>query len=154
MALVRDSTHGASREAIERFERVTGFALPHVYRNFLLYWNGGRVEPEPQIRSAANGEVVTLLSSLFGLNRERHADLEANLHSVADALGKGLLPIGHDPGGNLIVLACEPPHEGEVFFVSLERLDDEEPLSANDLICVAKSFGDILSLAEEAQHAV
>ena len=100
-------------ERLRSAERKLGLDFPESYRRFLLAHNGGR--PEPETFSLPDGS-TDLVDWFLGI----HNGEEDNLLRYADAY-KGrvpddLLPIAHDPGGNLICLGIAPPRFGQIFF--------------------------------------
>jgi hypothetical protein len=133
---------------IRAFEQSFGHPLPDDYRQFLLDVNGGRLD-------RANREfdqgVVNRLFSLDDTDDESR-DLATQANRERAALpSRDLLFIGHDDGGNSLLLALAGEHRGEVWFMLTD--DDARPDDANprvlwhdrrDMRKVADSFEQFL----------
>jgi hypothetical protein len=133
---------------IRAFEQAFGHLLPDDYRQFLLDVNGGRLD-------RANREfdqgVVNRLFSLDDTDDESR-DLATQANRERAALpSRDLLFIGHDDGGNSLLLALAGEHSGEVWFMLTD--DDARPDDANprvlwhdrrDMRKVADSFEQFL----------
>jgi hypothetical protein len=133
---------------IRAFEQAFGHPLPDDYRQFLLDVNGGRLD-------RANREfdqgVVNRLFSLDDTDDESR-DLATQANRERAALpSRDLLFIGHDDGGNSLLLALAGEHRGEVWFMLTD--DDARPDDANprvlwhdrrDMRKVADSFEQFL----------
>jgi hypothetical protein len=128
---------------IQAFEQSYGHALPDDYRQFLLDVNGGR--PDRAHREFDQGVV----NCLFGLDdTDDERDLADHANWTRPTLpSPDLLFIGHDDGGNQLLLALAGDHRGEVWYMLTG--DDARPDDANprvlwhdrrDLRKVADSF--------------
>lgn len=91
-------------------------SLPDSYNQFLLSWNGGY--PVPNLLAVPNcGE--TLIAFLYGMGEEGQAgDLLSEQEQARDfeQLPEGWLRIGHDPGGNSLLLCTVGPLCGQVYY--------------------------------------
>jgi hypothetical protein len=111
---------------IEAFEQSFGHRLPDDYRQFLLDLNGG--QPGRANREFDQG-VVNCLFSLDEAN-EPMFDLATRANRERASLpSPDLLYIGHDDGGNSILLVLAGEHRGEVWFMLTD--DDARPDDAN-----------------------
>jgi hypothetical protein len=111
---------------IRAFERSYGHPLPDDYRQFLLDVNGGRL-------NRANREFdLGVVNRLFSLD-----DTDDDERDLADRAtwtrptlpSPDLLFIGHDDGGNQLLLALAGEHRGEVWYMVTG--DDARPDDAN-----------------------
>jgi hypothetical protein len=143
---MRQSFQPALTEAdLRAAEQQLRIELPSDYKAFLLANNGGR--PTPNRFPVANNPSGSqgILDWLFGIHAGRHYSL---LHEAAVTKGRvpaELLPIGEDPGGNLICLAISGPNRNKVFFWILEdEADEDEPPTYSNVYFVANSFTDLL----------
>jgi hypothetical protein len=111
---------------IRAFEQAFGYPLPDDYRQFLLDVNGGRTDRAN--REFAYG-VVNRLFSLDDIDDdERDLATRAN-EERASLPSRDLLFIGHDDGGNSLLLALAGEHRGEVWYMLTD--DDARPDGAN-----------------------
>lgn len=93
-----------------------------------------------------------ILTELFGRFDDGLGDLLVELKAATSVLGRGWLPIGRDPGGNLLVLRAAPP--GGVWFWDHEGRPAAGLVSASEIMItaqgerlylVARSFGAFLA---------
>jgi hypothetical protein len=111
---------------IQAFEDSIGHRLPDDYRQFLLDVNGGRLDRAN--REFAQG-VVNRLFSLEDTENDS-SDLATRASWERASLpSPDLLFIGHDDGGNTLLLALAGEHRGEVWFQLTG--DDARPDDAN-----------------------
>ncbi|HET9647597.1 MAG TPA: SMI1/KNR4 family protein [Microlunatus sp.] len=73
-----------------------------------------------------------ILTELFGRFDDGRADLLVELHASRSVLGPGWLPIGRDPGGNLLLLRAAPGTG--VWFWDHEGRPTGGAVTADDLI--------------------
>jgi len=111
---------------IRAFETSFGHPLPDDYKQFLLDVNGGRLD-------RANREFDQgVVNSLFSLDDAENdsSDLATRANRERTSLpSPDLLFIGHDDGGNTLLLALAGEHRGEVWFMLTG--DDARPDDAN-----------------------
>ena len=98
---------------ISAFEGRYRLTLPEQYREFLKQRNGGQPTPNkcyiPDCRESA------LVDLLYGIGSAGDAgDLPTEYDRIREELPDGFLPIGHDPGGNYLLLRVTG--SGEVFY--------------------------------------
>lgn len=126
-----------SAQALADFERRIGATLPTVYRDFLLSKNGGR--PKRRVFEIP-GQGEDNVRYIFGLGMAHASmDLEVWIERSADRFPAGMLPIGSDSFGNLIVLQVDGEATGRVLF-----WDHEAEVSAS-LTEISRSFTDFLA---------
>jgi SMI1 / KNR4 family (SUKH-1) len=147
-----------TEQRIAACENGLGVRLPADYKHFLRTVNGG--VPTPNCFSVPDrGDA--LVDFLYGIGQERTAadlEFEQEQATLFDPLPPGVLAIGHDPGGNTLLLATLGGDGGRVFYwdrtglwvredrqntfpiagsftellVSLRALDEAEPDGAPD----------------------
>jgi hypothetical protein len=112
-------------ETIVDFERSLGITLPNSYRSFLLKHNGGM--PEPNYFPLLNNPIdkFAIVNYLYCISSGDDYDIRNIIISMEGRLPRDLLPIGEDPGGNLICIAVSGSNFGKVYFWDHE---DELPL--------------------------
>lgn len=109
------------REVIESVSASLGLPFPSIYVDFLLAHNGGMVQPLRSLprRFPIQGckrDTHGLVHVFFNVGSGDAVDLAEEHETFRDRVPSELLPIGSDPGGNLICLACTGQRIGQVFF--------------------------------------
>ncbi|HKP52978.1 MAG TPA: SMI1/KNR4 family protein [Chloroflexia bacterium] len=140
----------ATEDEVLKLEKHLGISLPLGYRNYLLTYNGGRVEPCVFPIANCPRDTHGILSWFFGINGGEYYDLMDNVRTYSDRVPSNLLPIGEDPGGNLICLSVLGSDKGTVYFWEREWevLEGEAPDYSN-VYLIAEDFDGLLnSLAE------
>jgi hypothetical protein len=137
------SSAPVSAERIEAVEKKLGVKLPGDYRRFLRTTNGGA--PSAKCFTVP-GRGGALCDYLYGIRQKREAgDLqwEQEQASLWDPLPAGFVAIGHDPGGNLLLMATLGEDVGQIYFWDQDGLWVEE--DGENTFPVAKSFGEFVA---------
>lgn len=136
---------------IEKVERIVGLDFPTEYRNHLLKYNGGQCDPN-EFNFLENGKTTSSNVDWFlAIYDGEYDNLEdyINTYKIEQKrMPSRILPIAHDPGGNLVCISCEGFDVGQIYFWDHEKevdygISDDEDDSNMSLI--AKSFGDFLN---------
>ncbi len=140
MAKIISSNSKLTLEQIEQFEVKSGIKLPEKYITFLLHWNGGYTEPSFfKISKEQGSSVVNVLNGI--------GDMYDNLEKVIDMyeyrLPKGFIPIGDDPGGNVICLGTIEPYHEKIYFWDHEN-EPENPDGMKNMYFLANNIYDFL----------
>jgi hypothetical protein len=109
----------ASPVHIERFEQCIGSLLPPAYRNYLLSQNGGIPSEylEFKIPEIFGDVGRVMLGAMYGIGeRGSGIDLETQYEELDDVVPQGHIPIGEDPGGNLLLLVVHGPSRERIVF--------------------------------------
>ncbi|WP_238322775.1 SMI1/KNR4 family protein [Gorillibacterium massiliense] len=130
-----------SVEIIEQFELKHSISLPEQYRSFLLEFNGGR--PIPKLFKISDEQGPDILRMFFGIG-EMYNNLAENIHIYEDRLPIGLMPIGNDPGGNVICIGTDEEYYGKIYFWDHEE-ESEDLDDISNVYLLADSFDDFLS---------
>ncbi|KGX89727.1 hypothetical protein N781_16000 [Pontibacillus halophilus JSM 076056 = DSM 19796] len=123
-----------SLQDIKQFEQEYEVTLPKQYVDFLLEYNGGF--PQQSNFKISDDEGESLVNKFYGIG-----DMKGNLGEVFEIL-EGEIPeefisIGHDPGGNEILLGVSGEDQGKVYF----WIHDVEPEDEMDnMHILADSF--------------
>lgn len=128
-------------------EQRLGIHLPEAYRDFLLAHNGGR--PKPNVFQTQDG-TGSSIDWFLGIHNGPYDNFEGyfiNYKVTRLALPGNLVPIGHDPGGNLICLSVQGEDTGAVYFWDHER-ETSPPTYAN-VHLIADSFEGLLDSLRE-----
>ena len=136
-----------SAQKVAAVERRLGVRLPPDYKRFLRTTNGGI--PDPNCFTVPDREDA-LLDILYGLRNDRtDSDLEFEQEQAAlwDPLPVGFVAIGHDPGGNGLLLATLGKDAGRVF--SWDRVGFWVKDDGSNTFPVAASFTEFIESLRE-----
>src|SRR4051812_40221582 len=86
-------------------EQQLRISLPLDYREFLLTHNGGRPEPNEFTMRENTRDAEGILEWLYGIHDDETYNLVDVASMLKDRMPPEMLPIGLDPGGNIICLA-------------------------------------------------
>jgi hypothetical protein len=104
-----------SANQVSAFEQRYKISLPSLYRNFLQTVNGGL--PTPNKFEIPDCGESALADVLYGLAPSSQAgDLGVEYEQLRNELPEGFLPIGHDPGGNYLLLATIGDRAGRIYY--------------------------------------
>ena len=142
-----------SQEQISLLEKELAIELPESYRGFLLETNGGEPSPDEFIVPGWEGE-ASAVSSFFSISDDKEAGLESEILSFKARIPDSIIPIGTDPGGNLICIGIADTNRGKVYFWDHEdELDEngESKLDFSNTYLVAGSFDEFMeNLTDDA----
>jgi hypothetical protein len=110
------------------FEKNIGYVLPDPYRKFILTYNGG--EPSPYYFKVPQWRYQqSLVNELKGINPGgASVDITKVIDLMDGRLPKAFIPIGDDPGGNLILIGLDGATRGKIYFFDHEN----EPIDPMD----------------------
>jgi hypothetical protein len=135
-------------ERIAQLETNIGAPLPADYRGFLESTNGGVPIPDGFHISDTEGD--SMVHEWFGIHDEDYGNLEENVSTFRDRVPQGVLPIGRDPGGNLICIRTIGPGAGSIYFWDHEREAGEGSKPTWDNMSkLADSFSDFCEVLTE-----
>ena len=119
--MTRTGPEISNKEVTDLEERIQ-YKLPQEYKNFLLRYNGG--EPAPYFFSVPDWEYKqSLVSELKGINPNSVGlDLVRIFEIKQYDLPKGVISIGSDPGGNLILINLI---NGKIYFWDHENVPND-----------------------------
>lgn len=149
MAKVISTNETISLEQIEQFETRNGLKLPEKYKSFLLQWNGGYTEPSLfQISDKQGKSVVNVLNGIGNM----YDNLDKVIEIYEFRLPVGFIPIGDDPGGNVICLGTEKPYYETIYFWDHEQ-EPENPDDMSNMYFLANDIDEFLNkLIEENEY--
>ncbi|MCM3539100.1 MULTISPECIES: SMI1/KNR4 family protein [Priestia] len=107
---------------LETFEKEHDLKFPDSYREFLLNYNGGYVNPDVFYISSEEGKSV--VNVFYGIGN-MYNNLEKKFDFFEDILDIGFIPIASDPGGNQICLGISEEFYGEIYFCNHEQETDK-----------------------------
>jgi hypothetical protein len=111
-----------SLEQVENFEKNNNIELPRLYKDFLLEYNGGRVEPNVFKISSDEGE--SALNVFYGIGNMKN-NLEKKFEFFEEILEIGFIPIARDSGGNQVCLGTKEEYYDQIFFWKHDEEYDE-----------------------------
>jgi cell wall assembly regulator SMI1 len=138
MKFKRSNIPFTTETKIADFEKKAGFKLPHDYKQFLLDHNGG--VPENTLFDIPDCASAALIGHFLGLERPKES-ISFWMNELSDDLPEGFMPIGFDPGGNVILM--DITDEGTIYYWDSAR---HFPQSTDDdnTFWIANSFTDLL----------
>jgi SMI1-KNR4 cell-wall len=152
MAIQRLATDDlpGSEELVRKLESRVGARLPENYRQFLLQHNGGK--PSPGRFTIPRLGVDGVVHVLFGVDRSRQLDILQWMRELQDDVPEGFIPIGNDPGGNMILLDISDSSGGAspVYYWDCEHYYPQTHHDVNTYL-ISPSFSEFIdSLLEKA----
>lgn len=137
-------------DQIVDIEKLVGLNFPSQYKEHLLKYNGG--QPTPNVFSfEENGKLTDSYVDWFLAIYDGEYDNLRNYIGIfkieEKRLPVHLLPIAHDPGGNLICMSCSKNDYGFIYFWDHEnevdyRISDDADYS--NLYLIANGFNEFI----------
>jgi hypothetical protein len=102
--------------AIASFEKLIGVPVPADYREFLVKHNGGTVLPDCFfVYGCSTGDYHTL-QYLCGVRPNSGGNLVSEFETFHDRIPFEFIPIGYNPGSDLLLLAVRGKDYGRIFY--------------------------------------
>lgn len=154
MITIRNSETPLSVEAIRKVEERLGIVLPIDYRSFLLDHNGGRPRPAVfRFKKSPGRYADSCVDWFLAIYDGEHDNFESYYETYKrdqQRLPAEIVPIAHDPGGNLICIAITGPCNGAVYFWDHENeAEDGQVPTYGNVHLIANSFSEFLSSLSE-----
>lgn len=127
---------------LSEFEDEFNVKLPEQYREFMIKYNGGYVDPNIFKFDDEGGS--TVLNELYPLKSEEDVDLYYINDLHEDYFSDGFITIGDDPGGSDICLGVKGDVRGKVYFFDRES-DYEEYDENGEEILIDEKIMNLLS---------
>jgi hypothetical protein len=129
---------------VQVVERFIGVELPKNYLEFVSAYGGfapcasARFPLDP-----SSGDREGILAHFMGIGHPRlTSNLLENCKTYRGRIPANLLPIAHDPGGNVICLSLSGNDKGNVYFWDKDY--EREPPDYSNLYLIAKTFDDFI----------
>ena len=127
-------------------ERELRVQFPPEYRHFLAQWNGGRPRPNVFHYESHGRKKSGMVDWFLGIHGGEHDNLCEYARWYKGRVPANLLPIAHDPGGNLICIAVSGSDLGAVYFWDHEYENPEgQPPSTENVYLIAPDFDAFLA---------
>jgi cell wall assembly regulator SMI1 len=135
---------------IQEIERQVNLTFPHEYKVHLTKHNGGRCQPNV-FSFAEKGQITESCIDWFLAIYDGEYD-NLNNYMVTykfddKRLPNHIIPIAHDPGGNLVCISCGSDDYGKVYFWDHENEVDYTVSGDDDysnLYLIANSFNEFI----------
>ncbi|ALB68748.1 SMI1/KNR4 family protein [Cronobacter dublinensis] len=137
-------------EAISDFEKKVDLLLPDDYKEFLKTYNGGQPVPNA-FRFYAERDDGSSVDWFLSLGKEKYSNLQKYYQNFKERIPADFLPIAHDAGGNLIILANNEENTGIYFWDHEYEADEGEVPTMDNVYFIAKSFSDFLKNLHETE---
>ena len=144
-----------NKAQIQEVEELIGLEFPLEYKEHLLKFNGGQCYPNV-FSFYENGETTNSSIDWFlAIYEGRYNNLIKEIRMVKieeKRMPSQILPIAHDPGGNLICISCKGQDFGKVYFWNHEdevdyRFSDDNDYS--NLYLISNSFNEFINGLKE-----
>ena len=120
---------------IENLERYISLKFPESYKNHLLKYNGGQCNPNV-FNFTENGEStqsnIDWFLAIYDGEYDNLQDYIKDYKIDEKRLPNHILPIAHDPGGNLICISCGRKDYGYIYFWDHENEVDYQVSGDDD----------------------
>ncbi len=143
-------------QKINEIEAFIGLIFPKNYKEHLLLNNGGQCKPNifsfNEMGTLSNSSIDWFLAIYDG----KHDNLMnyLKIYKVNEKrLPSHILPIAHDPGGNLICISCDTADVGSIFFWDHEKEIDyrfSDDTDYSNLYFITNDFDEFLNSLKES----
>lgn len=135
---------------INEIEQIIGLRLPEEYKKHLLTYNGGRCLPNRFFFDENGKRTSSGIDWFLAIYDGKYDNLKNYIKiykKEEKRLPHNILPIAHDPGGNLVCISCVGEDFGYIYFWDHEKevdFQDPDHNEYSNLYLVAKSFQSFL----------
>jgi hypothetical protein len=151
MVIFTQSEVKLSIDQIEDVEKIVGLTFPKEYKDHLLEYNGGQCVPNIFSFNEKGNKSESSIDWFLAIYDGAYDNLKKYIEDYkieAKRLPSHILPIAHDPGGNLICISCNNDDGGSIYFWDHENEVDYS-VSANEnysnLYLIANGFNQFIS---------
>lgn len=151
MAVFSQTESKLNLTQIEELERYVGLNFPVEYKEHLLKYNGGQCNPNIFEFSENGNWTESCIDWFLAIYDGEYDNLKnyIDLYKLKEKRLPGhILPIAHDPGGNLICISCHRDDEGSIYFWDHENEVDytmSSDTNYSNLYFIAKNVGELVN---------
>lgn len=132
-----------SADCLTLLESFLECGIPREYKQFLLDYNGGEIEPNCFDFNTGSSSI----RYFFQINSKGISDWVKNYKLFKNRIPESFIPIGNDDGGNLILLGIKGEVRNKIYFWDHEfEKDDEKEPDYFNLSLVADSFQGFINM--------
>ncbi|WP_303924982.1 SMI1/KNR4 family protein [Draconibacterium sediminis] len=142
-------------QEINQLEKLVGLNFPNEYKQHLLKYNGGQCIPNVFSFKEDGIETKSMIDWFLAIYEGEYDNLKSYLTTFKieeKRMPSHMIPIAHDPLGNLICISCSPYDYGNIYFWDHEK-EVNYGISGNEdysnLIQIANSFNEFISLLKD-----
>jgi hypothetical protein len=156
MTIFSHSEASLNHSQIEEVEKFVGLNFPTEYKEHLLEYNGGQCVPNV-FSFYENGEItdssIDWFLAIYDGEYDNLKNYIENYKIKKKRLPFHILPIAHDPGGNLICISCGNDDIGNIYFWDHEKevnygLANDQDYS--NLYLIAENFKEFINGFKES----
>lgn len=150
MAEISQVEKAITPEEIVKIEKKINLKFPAEYKEHLLKYNGGQCTPNLFTFIENGTQTDSCIDWFLAIYDGEYDNLEQyiDIYKLDEKrLPIHIVPIAHDPGGNLICISCGSNDNGSVYFWDHESEVDYNTASDDDysnLYLIADSFNNFL----------
>ncbi len=150
MAVFSQTEAPVTASEIEEIEKYTLLEFPKQYKDHLLRYNGGQCTPNVFRFDEGGAETSSVVDWFLAIYDGDSDSLKESVDTYKieeKRMPLHMLPIAHDPGGNLICISCGLKDNGFIYFwnhedeVNYEEAGDDD---YSNLYFIAKDFDTFL----------
>jgi len=130
-----------SQEAITRLERELGVSFPREYVEFLLDQNGG-LPRSGVFTFDDNRSSVSFFGAYTGHD---YNDVGEAARMYAGRLPSEFVPVGDDPGGNVVALAVDGADSGSIWFWDHENESADGVPTRDNMYKLASTLSEFIA---------
>lgn len=138
-----------TEKEINNIEELLVCTFPSDYKNHILKHNGGKCKPNVFSFIENDKKSKSNIDWFLAIYNGKYDNLISyiNIYKIEQKrLPKSLIPIAHDPGGNLICISCCEPDYGFIYFWDHEKEgNNEQDDYKENLFLIAKSFNKFIN---------
>jgi hypothetical protein len=135
---------------IEEVEKSVGLIFPNEYKDHLIKYNGGQCNPNAFSFFENGKKTESCIDWFLAIYDGEYDNLTKyiTMYKIDEKrLPSHILPIAHDPGGNLICISCGSKDNGAIYFWDHENEVDYKASTDDDysnLYYIANILSDFL----------
>ncbi|MBK9249747.1 MAG: SMI1/KNR4 family protein [Ignavibacteria bacterium] len=144
-----------SLNEIEAMEKFIDLKFPNEYKAHLLQYNGGRCFPNVFKYNENGNWIGSCVDWFLAIYDGKFDNLEKYFKTYKieeKRLPAHMLPIAHDPGGNLICISCDTDDKGCLYFWDHENEVDycvKDDSDYSNLYLIANGFNEFINGLKE-----